>query len=591
MLLEQVKIKGFRNFKDATINFCEKSLIIGANEVGKTNLLYAIRILLDKSLSEADIEPQDSDFYAYEDTNEFSIVIKFSNVVEDCILAKLKEKVSEQKELFLGYIANRNPITRAKIYKLVSGISEDQLEEITERFYCRVLNIKYISSTRNLFSYIAKEKKYLLQDAKKRREETQVKKDDRIVKKIETNLNNINDDIENLSYIKNATASINKELEDLSFQNESQEVVFDVGAYDTSSFIDNLEIASRHNTKSLAVGGDGRNNQIFIALFASRNEIQAENPLEVTIYCIEEPEAHLHPHQQRKLAESLATILKGQVILTNHAISITAEFSPNSIIKLYAESNESKAANDGCGLIIAQSFIEFGHRLTIIPAEAFFANVVLLVEGSSEELLYKALAKELKIDLDRLNISILMVDGVGFKVYYQILKALAIKCVVVTDNDINKIPKKDEYRYAGVQRSVKLFREYCFNPALEETIKSEKIIKDNESMLTGFSNINPPDENAKKVEIIIKELKKYNIFLSKRDLEYDLLSSALREDIKDFYDNNEDENIIKAMQKRKATQMFKFLMEKNKALEKLKSSAFEEHLCACKKLLAKKADD
>jgi putative ATP-dependent endonuclease of OLD family len=68
MKLSTVIIKGFRNFKNATINFNEKTLIIGANDVEKTNLIYAIRLLLDKSLSEYDIEPKDSDFYAYDDT-------------------------------------------------------------------------------------------------------------------------------------------------------------------------------------------------------------------------------------------------------------------------------------------------------------------------------------------------------------------------------------------------------------------------------------------------------------------------------------------------------------------------------------------
>ena len=52
MRIETVYIKGFRNYCDAVINFNETNLIIGANDVGKTNLLYAIRLLLDKSLSE-----------------------------------------------------------------------------------------------------------------------------------------------------------------------------------------------------------------------------------------------------------------------------------------------------------------------------------------------------------------------------------------------------------------------------------------------------------------------------------------------------------------------------------------------------------
>ncbi|MGG0456760.1 AAA family ATPase [Bacillus mycoides] len=35
MKVEWIKIKGFRNFDDETINFADQTLIIGANDVGK----------------------------------------------------------------------------------------------------------------------------------------------------------------------------------------------------------------------------------------------------------------------------------------------------------------------------------------------------------------------------------------------------------------------------------------------------------------------------------------------------------------------------------------------------------------------------
>ena len=56
MRLEKLRIKGFRNFNDTEIVYQEKSLIIGANDVGKTNLIYALRLLFDKTLSERDLE-------------------------------------------------------------------------------------------------------------------------------------------------------------------------------------------------------------------------------------------------------------------------------------------------------------------------------------------------------------------------------------------------------------------------------------------------------------------------------------------------------------------------------------------------------
>ncbi len=62
MKIEKVEITNFRNFENATINFNDSTLIIGANDIGKTNLIYALRLLLDKSLSERDIEPSETDF-------------------------------------------------------------------------------------------------------------------------------------------------------------------------------------------------------------------------------------------------------------------------------------------------------------------------------------------------------------------------------------------------------------------------------------------------------------------------------------------------------------------------------------------------
>ena len=50
MKISSLHIKGFRNFDDEEITFQDKTLIIGANDVGKTNLIYALRLLFDKSI-------------------------------------------------------------------------------------------------------------------------------------------------------------------------------------------------------------------------------------------------------------------------------------------------------------------------------------------------------------------------------------------------------------------------------------------------------------------------------------------------------------------------------------------------------------
>ncbi len=62
MRINWIHIKGFRNYVDEKIHFSQKTLIIGANDVGKSNLIYALRLLFDRSISERDLELTDSDY-------------------------------------------------------------------------------------------------------------------------------------------------------------------------------------------------------------------------------------------------------------------------------------------------------------------------------------------------------------------------------------------------------------------------------------------------------------------------------------------------------------------------------------------------
>lgn len=586
MILSTVKLSGFRNFKKSTINFNKKSLIIGANDVGKTNLLWAIRLLLDRSLTDFDLDPKDSDFFAFEATNEFNISLKFTDVKEDCVLSKLKSFVSDTSELYLVYRAYRNKETGAKTYKLFAGSSVPLLEEIEDRFYRKVLNVKYISSKRDFNNYINKEKNYLFQLAKENRNQEEAEADDKLYTEIQTELQKVDEKIPKLNFISSATNTINEELSKLSLHHTKQKIVFDASTSNADNFINNVSIASKSNEQSVLIGGDGRLNQIYLALWASRNELTQESLSEVTIFCIEEPEAHLHPHQQRKLADYLNLSLKGQVMLTSHSPQIASEFSPNSIIRLLNRNGATKAASKGCSEIIEASFQDFGYRLSIIPAEAFFSDVVLLIEGPSEEMFYKSLAKQLIIDLDRLNISIMMVDGVGFETFIKILNSLEIEWVLRTDNDIFKVPKKEEYRFAGIQRCIGFYK-----TTYELDAKTEEILKENNSNLKGFPNSLPEKINIDSATIVINELEKYEMFISNVDLETDLYNSIIKSDLEDYFNEIETNEIVEAMQKRKATFMYDFLKAKKETLHKLSTDKISDPLKACKTIIERIQDE
>ena len=62
LYISRVKIKNFRNFKDIDVSLGHKAVIIGENNVGKTNFLRALQLILDPSLSDEDRYLEETDF-------------------------------------------------------------------------------------------------------------------------------------------------------------------------------------------------------------------------------------------------------------------------------------------------------------------------------------------------------------------------------------------------------------------------------------------------------------------------------------------------------------------------------------------------
>src|SRR5438309_153956 len=63
MRIARIEVKNFRNFRHLDLQIGEHAVIVGENKIGKSNLLFALQLILDPSLSDSDRCLREEDFW------------------------------------------------------------------------------------------------------------------------------------------------------------------------------------------------------------------------------------------------------------------------------------------------------------------------------------------------------------------------------------------------------------------------------------------------------------------------------------------------------------------------------------------------
>lgn len=197
-------------------------------------------------------------------------------------------------------------------------------------------------------------------------------------------------------------------------------------------------------------------------------------------------------------------------------------------------------------------------------------------------MLYTDLADKIGIELDRYNISILSVEGIGFKPYVAVCNALKIPWVLRTDNDVFSKPNNSPTKryYAGVSRIMGILE--LWEGSTDELVKYWTEHKnDNEWPLDDEI----PDEAMALNAHIKNQATKYNIYLSNIDLENDLANSPLRVTLLSYYHRRTTNTLVKAMKEKKGENMFAFLANHRDSLGRLAEDSIADPLKKLKQLI------
>lgn len=157
----------------------------------------------------------------------------------------------------------------------------------------------------------------------------------------------------------------------------------------------------------------GGANLIYLTLKLLEFRYQREKMAIANFLLIEEPEAHIHTHIQKTLFERIS-YNDAQVIYTTHSTHISEVSNVTKVNILGRRGSFCEAYQPAAGLDPAQ-LTSIQRYLDAVRSNLLFAKSVILVEGDAEEILVPLLVKRiLGLSVDELGISVINIRSTGF---------------------------------------------------------------------------------------------------------------------------------------------------------------------------------
>lgn len=158
----------------------------------------------------------------------------------------------------------------------------------------------------------------------------------------------------------------------------------------------------------------GGANLIYLTLKLLEFKYQREKLAIANFLLIEEPEAHIHTHIQKTLFDRIA-YSDAQIIYTTHSTHISEVSNVKNVNVLGRHGRFCEAYQPATGLKPSQ-VMGIQRYLDAVRSNLLFAKSVVLVEGDAEEILIPILVKKmLGLSVDELGISVINIRSTGFK--------------------------------------------------------------------------------------------------------------------------------------------------------------------------------
>lgn len=436
LTLKNIRIKGFRSLVDLNLPLQNLSIFIGKNNAGKSNILLAIKLLLEASARDV----SEVDFYKGETDEADSIEIHGEFVVPPVYLLLCDEKHRTKIQncivdniLIVRRVISKEAGGKIKVnpielwqpdnneYSTVTGIDAAFKQFLPEIIFIEAFKDPSEESKAKGTAALAKILKQIVEQVSdKINDDVMV-----AISEAERKFNRIiRDGIEydeRPDELKRVEGRIKSHIQDM-FSGSDVRLKFNLP--NITDLISTAAVELKDSGPWTSPDGKGQGFQrvLYVALLQTLAEELRDETAEINrpfILLYEEPEAFLHPALQREVGNIVESISEtNQVVIASHSpilvnpsrleniVILRLELPPNPHKTKFFIPDDSICKNDDDRHMI--SLLKLNNS-----SEFLFSDFILVVEGVSDRFLFESSWSRIrgKIDRDFETISIIESGG------------------------------------------------------------------------------------------------------------------------------------------------------------------------------------